>query len=147
MAESLNPKRYCLEELTRKHGDNTDTIDRLYSPTAENVCLKLKHHVSMCLDRALYSISSRESDKNSIPNISTRELYKVLKTYVNVKNIPGMEDAIENCAHVDEHSGMYNKVISVGDFTKRCECDFSGVDDCVIYKRISQVLQCGRVIE
>lgn len=144
---ALPARRYCFEELSKKYMNSTLEINRMYEHKAENKCFDIKRHVGLCLDRALYSVIPQNQRRTTAPSISTRDLYEVLKVYVNVKIIPGMENAIESCAHIDQQTGVYKKVITVGDFSKRCSCDFGDYDDCSIYKRIGIVLQCGNIKE
>lgn len=147
IALSSPVRQFCLEELKSEHND-ASSIERLYSSTAENNCLELKVHVARCLDRSLFSLiktlePEQMKDKTKAPSITLDKLSNTLSKYINIGIIPGFTQALEKCSHVDQSRGMYTKVISFGDFSRKCACDFGSDQQCRAYRHIGDLMHCG----
>jgi hypothetical protein len=140
--------QYCLEELKREHPYSSATVDRLYAQTGEDACFDLKVHVARCLDRSLYTLiqatdSDQLRDKSKVPSVELTELERSMAHYLNVDLLPGFKDVLSKCSHPEQKGGLFKKVISVGDFSKRCDCDFGNEDHCLAYKHVGEVMNCG----
>lgn len=141
-------RQFCLEELKREYNNLTDIIQQKYAHTGENNCFDLKIHVARCMDRSMYALiraldPQQLKDKTKIPSLSVANLESSLKHYVDVHNLPGFEDYLIRCAHFEQTKGLYTKVITVGDFSKRCACDLGSAERCRAYKHVGGIFACG----
>jgi hypothetical protein len=153
-ASAAPPHQYCLEELRREYGNSSDRIQRLYEKTGESACFSLKTHVSKCLDRALLSLISVTDSQQietykkggPLPSISLEDLESSMGHYVNVNKLPGFKDFLERCSHPSKDSGLYKRVVTVGDFSKTCACDLGNDDKCLAYEHVRQMFSCGEAV-
>lgn len=152
LGQSIRSVRpYCLEELKGKYASNV-TISQHYVYTGEANCFSLKTHVAKCLDMSLLQLirtvkPETVKDKTKIPSIAVPELENALSHYINLKRLPLMKTLLKNCGHEDSTRDSRDHVIVVGDFSKRCDCDFGGHMHCLAYEHVRTVFSCGRVEE
>lgn len=139
---------YCLEQLTREYKYN-DTIWRHYKPTGEFACFSLKVHVARCLDKSMLRwvevMRPHDiTDASHPPKVELSTVKSVIMHDIQNERVrDAMTELLDKCAHYEDVKGASIPVIQVGDFTKRCECDFGSYMDCFFYEHARTMYGCG----
>lgn len=136
-------KPFCLQELRRRFADEQE-VQRRYVQTGEGTCFALKSHVARCLDRSLLELARtiHPKDHTKIPSVDLEIMEEALGHYFNLDKLKMVKALLKDCAHMDDTG---KPVITAGDFSKRCACDFGNTRDCLAYEHIKGIFGCGPV--